>query len=110
MPLLDAIADRHLPPVPWRLAPQSESLALAATIIDRLFPAPTAPIPLTPEQVVAIRQSGSCQWCGGYHARACPRVKRLRWITNRAEPAEVEFWPDGEWSDAGIIWPEELTE
>lgn len=24
--------------------------------------------------------------------------------------AEVEFWPDGQWSDAYIIWPEQVSD
>lgn len=68
------------------------------------------PEPLTAEQRAAIRQRGQCLWCGGYHARACPRVRRMRWSPTRTEPVEVEYWADGEWSDEHIWWPEDLAE
>ena len=50
-----------------------------------------------------------CQHCGGRHARACPRVKRFRFHPTGAL-AEVVFWPEGEWSDEHVLWPEDLTE
>ena len=49
-----------------------------------------------------------CSHCGGLHAHACPRVKSLRF---RPTPGggqalvQVEFWPAGEWSRDGILWP-----
>jgi hypothetical protein len=48
-----------------------------------------------------------CQHCGGAHARACPRVRRLRFHPD-SRLAAVEFWPDGTWADEGIMWPESL--
>ena len=48
-----------------------------------------------------------CAHCGGAHLRACPRVKRMRWAEN-GRLIEVEFWPAGEWSTDGIIWPEAI--
>lgn len=53
----------------------------------------------------------ACVHCGGLHLRACPRVKRMRFRPQpgqRIELIEVEFWPDGEWSDLGVIWPEDV--
>jgi hypothetical protein len=26
----------------------------------------------------------------------------------RTQLTQVEFWADGEWSDLGVIWPEEI--
>jgi len=49
----------------------------------------------------------ACAHCGGRHARACPRVRRMAWHPN-GELAEVEFWPDGRWSESHVIWPEAL--
>ena len=49
-----------------------------------------------------------CSHCGGLHKHACPRVKSLRF---RPVPGggqalvQVEFWPDGQWSKQGVIWP-----
>ena len=48
-----------------------------------------------------------CRHCGGVHSRACPRVKRYRY-TDGGSLAEVEYWPDSEWSDTYVIWPEML--
>jgi hypothetical protein len=50
-----------------------------------------------------------CRHCGGVHQRACPRVKRLRFDTERGGAlVEVEFWPEGSWSGEHVIWPEML--
>jgi hypothetical protein len=53
-------------------------------------------------------QGKGCQHCGGRHARACPRVKRFKFHPN-GTLAQVDFWPEGEWSDDHVIWPEDLT-
>jgi hypothetical protein len=63
---------------------------------------------LTREDAEALRQTELCAHCKGYHARACPRVKRMKWHTN-GTLAEVEFWPDGSWSDTAIVWPEDVA-
>jgi hypothetical protein len=53
---------------------------------------------------------GPCQTCGGLHARSCPRVRSVRYITqgDRVLIGEVTFWPDGKWDTEGIIFPDEL--
>lgn len=48
-----------------------------------------------------------CRHCGGVHSRACPRVRRLCY-TDGGSLTEVEYWPDGKWSDEFVIWPEML--
>jgi hypothetical protein len=54
-----------------------------------------------------IFDSLACAHCGGIHLRACPRVKLLRFAsTGSGRPVMVEFWPEGEWSQDGVIWPE----
>lgn len=63
---------------------------------------------LTAELAAKLLQIPQCQHCGGRHARACPRVKRMSFHPNSAL-AEVEFWPEGKWTDADIIWPEDLA-
>lgn len=72
-----------------------------------------APTELTPDQAADIRsrfqRGDACRHCGGLHPRSCPRVKRMAFHSNGAM-AEVEFWPDGQWSDDNILWPEELPE
>lgn len=50
-----------------------------------------------------------CQHCGGQHARACPRVRRLTFHPSGVL-AEVEFWADGRWPTDNVIWPEQITD
>lgn len=37
--------------------------------------------------------------------RACPRVAEFE-LHDNGSVKRVVFWPEGEWSDAYIIWPE----
>lgn len=48
-----------------------------------------------------------CRHCLGVHSRACPRVRRIRY-TDSGAVSEVEYWPEGRWTDDFIIWPEML--
>ena len=64
---------------------------------------------LTPADAEALRKQAPCSHCGGWHTRACPRVKRMSFHPNR-ELAEVEFWAHGTWPDGDIIWPEDLPD
>jgi DNA-binding transcriptional regulator YiaG len=48
---------------------------------------------------------GVCQWCGGVHPRACPRVKRIVYNENR-QVTEVEYFPDGAWPKGDIVFPD----
>jgi hypothetical protein len=50
-----------------------------------------------------------CQHCGGAHARACPRVRRLVFHAS-GQLAEVVFWPTGKWSPDHVQWPEDLPD
>lgn len=74
----------------------------------------TEPVePLTPEEAADIRarftRGEACRHCGALHARACPRVKAMTFHPG-GTLAGVTFWPDGKWSDQGLIWPEDLTQ
>lgn len=62
---------------------------------------------LTADLGEALRKLPPCQHCGGFHARACPRVKSMAFHPNGAL-AQVEFWADGRWTDANIVWPEDV--
>lgn len=64
---------------------------------------------LDPELIARIRAAPRCSHCGGVHVRACPRVRSMSWHPN-GTIASVEFWPDGRWSDAHIIWPEQVAD
>lgn len=50
-----------------------------------------------------------CQHCGGIHARACPRVRRLA-FGGEGKPTEVEFWPEGRWPADQVLWLEDVIE
>ncbi len=52
--------------------------------------------------------SNHCQHCGGSHAVACPRVKRIRFKADGMTPEEVEFWADDQWSRDRVVFPEDL--
>lgn len=58
--------------------------------------------PLTGEEF----EKSKCVHCGGAHLRACPRVRRMRFF--KGTLVEVEFWADGDWPTADIVWPEEV--
>lgn len=75
-------------------------------------PAEPGPGQLAPELAAELRRRfdarDCCAHCGGIHARACPRVKRLVFHPGSGGIlAEVEFWPHGKWPEDGIIWPED---
>lgn len=67
----------------------------------------------TPQMAKEVRArfaaNEACQHCKGLHARACPRVKTMSFHPNGGLAA-VEFWPDGQWSDAQVIWPEDVPD
>lgn len=49
-----------------------------------------------------------CEWCGGLHQRECRRVKRMVFHPSGERVSEIEFWPDGQWDESSIIWPEDV--
>lgn len=59
---------------------------------------------LTEDERTALDAAGGpCAHCGGYHARACPRVKRLAFHPNGGA-AEVEFWPHNVIDWTGVLF------
>lgn len=55
------------------------------------------------------RPEHACDDCGGYHLRACPRIKRQVWIGEgmaAGTRTEVEYWE--RWNDDEVIYPEEV--
>ena len=57
------------------------------------------------------RPDSACKDCGGYHLRACPRIKLQRWIGEGAgtgNRTEVEYfhWRDVDYSE--VIFPEDV--
>lgn len=67
--------------------------------------------PATPEEIEALddAQGGKCNHCGGYHVRACPRIKRIEWHSN-GHIAVVEFWADNEVNWSGVIFEDEAED
>jgi hypothetical protein len=62
-------------------------------------------------RVFGTRPEEPCADCGGYHLRACHRVKRQAWIGQGAgagNRVEVEYWPDGQYDDNYTIYPEDV--
>ena len=63
--------------------------------------------------VFPTRPGSACEDCGGYHLRACPRIKLQRWIGQGAGAGtriEVEYfhWKDVDYSE--VIFPEDVFE
>ena len=51
----------------------------------------------------------SCEWCGGIHNATCPRVKKIMYHPNDdRQIREIEFWGEGDWSRANIVFPEDV--
>jgi hypothetical protein len=70
----------------------------------------TVPLSSQDKQDAQELQDQYCPWCGGLHARACPRVKRLAYDQSGKNVIEVEFWRADEWGSEHIVWPEDLVE
>jgi hypothetical protein len=77
-------------------------------VADRLTPDERAAARLIFEGKAEGRQR-PCLHCGGIHLRACRRVKRVAWHPD-GSIIEAEYWPDGDWDEADITWPEEAYE
>lgn len=55
------------------------------------------------------RPEAACEDCGGYHWRACPRVKRKVFVGEGMSVGnliEVEYWE--KWDSSEVIFPEEV--
>ena len=60
-------------------------------------------------EIFGTRPEAPCIDCGGYHLRACNRIRRQVWIGQGAATGvrtEVEYWP--EWDDSETIYPEDV--
>lgn len=82
--------------------------ALDACEADRVRDRPRAPAVVSPEARTALRRTVPCGHCGGWHLRACPRLKRIRYRPDGATPLEAEYWQD--WTDEDVVWPESVYE
>jgi hypothetical protein len=65
------------------------------------------------EDLKTLFAEQSCKACGGLHTEtigtpgACPRIRRVAY-DNHGNVTEMEFWPEGEWSRDGILFPRHL--
>lgn len=59
--------------------------------------------PLTDEEQAELSEEPACIHCGGFHARSCPRVKRIAFHQN-GKISEVEYWPDAEVNWNGVVF------
>lgn len=60
-------------------------------------------------EIFTTRPDSPCGHCGGYHLRACPRVRRQVWAVQgpgAGELAEVEYFE--KWDDSEVIFPEDV--
>ena len=59
---------------------------------------------LTGVEQAELEKEPACVHCGGFHARACPRVKRIAFHAGSGQIAEVEYWPHSEVSWTGVVF------
>ena len=55
--------------------------------------------------VFSERPAKVCEDCGGYHFRACPRIKREVKLGN-GNRTEVEYW--AQWDESNTVYPEDV--
>ena len=55
--------------------------------------------------IFSERPESACEDCGGYHLRACPRIKREVKLGN-GNRTEVEYWET--WDESNTIYPEDV--
>lgn len=66
------------------------------------------PTPISSEERASFTPETKCRHCGGWHARSCPRVRRM--VMTGEAITEVEFWPWDEWPHDLVVWPEALEQ
>jgi multidrug efflux pump subunit AcrA (membrane-fusion protein) len=62
---------------------------------------------LLTDDEVREQLASRCNWCGGVHSKACPRVRSLRFRPDGVTPTAVEFWET--WDASDVIWPEDYV-
>lgn len=65
---------------------------------------------LTDKQREELEQGDdACSHCGGYHARACPRVRRIEFHPNGVV-GSVEFWRHDQIDWTGVVWTDDADD
>lgn len=59
---------------------------------------------LTRDEQEELATDSLCVHCGGHHARACPRVKRIVFRQGGAGVQEVEYFPAAEIDWTGVLF------
>jgi len=67
---------------------------------------PVRQAPLTDDERRALQERPTCSHCGGWHAMACPRVKRMTFTAGQL--TEVEFFRWDEWPRDDVLFQHEL--
>lgn len=57
------------------------------------------------EQLEFFKEENRCSHCGGWHHRACPRVRRIKFRAP-GDIEEIEFWES--WPRDGVVFADEL--
>lgn len=90
---------------------------ISTTTTHSAYPGKTLRRAPTEEEKQALRElfperpESACPDCGGYHLRACPRVRRQVWLgqgSGAGTRIEVEYWQSGQYDDSETIYPEEV--
>lgn len=57
-----------------------------------------------------LSEEPQCIHCGGFHVRACPRVKRIAFHPQSAKIVEVEYWPSDQVDWTGVVFTDTADE
>lgn len=74
----------------------------AMAVLQTLSAQRAAARAMTPEEADEVEDS-RCAHCGGFHVRACPRVRRIEFHPN-GSVAAVEFWRADQTDWTGVVW------
>lgn len=61
------------------------------------------PRAMTDAEVEELGDEQTCMHCGGFHSRACPRVRSVEWHPN-GNLAKVEYWSHAEIDWSGVLF------
>lgn len=64
--------------------------------------------PATDSELKELEDEPACLHCGGFHSRACPRVRSVSWHPTGVI-AQVVYWPWDKVDWSGVLW-EDVTD
>jgi len=65
---------------------------------------------LTEGEQDELAEETTCIHCGGFHVRACPRVKRIAFHPQSAKVVEVEYWSSDQIDWTGVVFTDTASE